>query len=104
MAAPTGRAAKRMSEATGFEAKTLHRLLEAQAVIDDSDKTRFLKNENNLLEADVYIIDEMSMVDVFLFAADDPAGSVAVRTVGNYGDAPHGMLNPGGKVPQRRAV
>ncbi len=69
LAAPTGRAAKRMSETTGFEAKTLHRLLEAQAVIDDSEKTRFIRNENNPLEADVYIIDEMSMVDVFLFAA-----------------------------------
>ena len=69
LAAPTGRAAKRMSEATGFEAKTLHRLLEAQALGDDSEKGRFVRNEANPLEADVFIIDEMSMVDVFLFAA-----------------------------------
>ena len=81
LAAPTGRAAKRMSEATGFEAKTLHRLLEAQAVIDDSEKTRFLKNENNLLEADVYIIDEMSMVDVFLFAAFLKAVPIGARII-----------------------
>ncbi|MCR5849009.1 MAG: ATP-dependent RecD-like DNA helicase [Lachnospiraceae bacterium] len=69
LAAPTGRAAKRMSEATGFEARTLHRLLEAKAVGDDSEKTRFNRNEDNPLEADVYIVDEMSMVDVFLFTA-----------------------------------
>ena len=69
LAAPTGRAAKRMSEATGFEARTLHRLLEAKAVSDQSEGERFVRNEHNPLEADVYIIDEMSMVDVFLFDA-----------------------------------
>ena len=69
LAAPTGRAAKRMSEATGFEARTLHRLLEAKAVGDKSDNTAFVRNEKNPLEADVYIIDEMSMVDLFLFTA-----------------------------------
>ena len=70
-----------MSEATGYEAKTLHRLLEAQAVLDDSEKTRFLRNENNLLEADVYIIDEMSMVDVFLFAAFLKAVPIGSRII-----------------------
>lgn len=61
LAAPTGRAAKRMSEATGREAKTLHRLLE----YGGEDNT-FAKNADNPIEADVVIIDEMSMVDIFL--------------------------------------
>ena len=81
LAAPTGRAAKRMSEATGFEAKTLHRLLEAKAIGDDSEKARFARNEANPLEADVYIIDEMSMVDVFLFAAFLKAVQVGSRVI-----------------------
>ena len=81
LAAPTGRAAKRMSEATEFEAKTLHRLLEAQAVLEDRDRTRFMRNENNLLEADVYIIDEMSMVDVFLFSAFLKAVPIGSRII-----------------------
>ena len=65
LAAPTGRAAKRMSELTGMEAKTLHRLLEYQYSEDDK-KLAFSRNENNPLDADVVIVDEMSMVDVFL--------------------------------------
>ena len=81
LCAPTGRAAKRMSEATGFEAKTLHRLLEAQAVERDKDKTRFARNENNKLEADVYIVDEMSMVDLFLFTGFLKAVPVGSRVI-----------------------
>lgn len=70
LAAPTGRAAKRMTEATGFEAKTIHRLLEINgAFAEDGKKARFEKNEENPLEADVFIIDEMSMVDIHLFYA-----------------------------------
>lgn len=65
LAAPTGRAAKRMSDLTGYEAKTIHRLLEV--VYDVSGKLIFAHNENNPLECDVLIIDEMSMVDVLLF-------------------------------------
>ena len=61
LAAPTGRAAKRMSEATGYEAKTLHRLLEY-----GGEDGMFAKNEENPVEADVLIVDEMSMVDIFL--------------------------------------
>ena len=71
LAAPTGRAAKRMTEATGFEAKTIHRLLELNGAVLDDDKpgtgAQFEKNELNPLEADVIIIDEMSMVDIHLF-------------------------------------
>lgn len=71
LAAPTGRAAKRMTEATGFEAKTIHRLLELNSALsnEDSGKINFERNENNPLEADVVIIDEMSMVDIRLFQA-----------------------------------
>lgn len=70
LAAPTGRAAKRMTEATGFEAKTIHRLLELNgAFAEDGKKARFEKNENSPLETDVLIIDEMSMVDIHLFYA-----------------------------------
>ncbi len=71
LAAPTGRAAKRMTEATGFEARTIHRMLELNGAVSDEDKRRirFEKNEENPLEADVIIIDEMSMVDLPLFQA-----------------------------------
>ena len=61
LAAPTGRAAKRMSEATGHEAKTLHRLLEFAG-----DEGKFLRDEQNPLDCACVIVDEMSMVDVFL--------------------------------------
>ena len=67
LAAPTGRAAKRMTEATGYEAKTIHRLLEVSAVTEESG--RFERNAANPLEADVIIIDEMSMVDLYLMHA-----------------------------------
>lgn len=66
LAAPTGRAAKRMTEATGYEAKTIHRLLELNGGIEDGDTWRFEKNEENPIEADVIILDEMSMVDISL--------------------------------------
>lgn len=66
LAAPTGRAAKRLEEATGMEAKTIHRLLGMTAGDDDANNQHFEKNEENLLEADVFIIDESSMVDIIL--------------------------------------
>ena len=71
LAAPTGRAAKRMTEATGFEAKTIHRLLELNSALSDDDTRRanFERNQENPLEAVVVIIDEMSMVDIQLFLA-----------------------------------
>jgi exodeoxyribonuclease V alpha subunit len=65
LAAPTGRAAKRMSDLTGCEAKTIHRLLEVE--FDAGGRLKFVHNENNPLECDVLIVDEMSMVDVLLF-------------------------------------
>lgn len=66
LAAPTGRAAKRMSEATGQEAQTIHRLLELTGVPDGNVSARFERNETNPIETDVIIIDEMSMVDINL--------------------------------------
>lgn len=70
LAAPTGRAAKRMTEATGYEAKTIHRLLELTGIPEESSaRVHFERNAQNPLEADVIIIDEMSMVDIFLMHA-----------------------------------
>ncbi|MBO4749735.1 MAG: ATP-dependent RecD-like DNA helicase [Lachnospiraceae bacterium] len=71
LAAPTGRAAKRMTETTGFEAKTIHRLLEINSALSDEDgrSIRFERNDENPLEADVVIIDETSMVDIGIFHA-----------------------------------
>lgn len=66
LAAPTGRAAKRMTEATGYEAKTIHRLLELTGGIEEGETSHFEKNEENPIEADVIILDEMSMVDISL--------------------------------------
>ncbi|ANX02401.1 AAA family ATPase [Thermoclostridium stercorarium subsp. leptospartum DSM 9219] len=65
LAAPTGRAAKRMTEATGKEAKTIHRLLEMEFSVDESYR-EFRKNERDPIKADAIIIDEMSMVDILL--------------------------------------
>ncbi len=65
LAAPTGRAAKRMSEATSHEAKTIHRLLEMDFA-EGENSSKFLRDENNTLDADVVIIDEASMIDVQL--------------------------------------
>lgn len=70
LAAPTGRAAKRMTEATGCEAQTIHRLLEVSGGPDEQEmKNGFARNEENPLDADVIIIDEMSMVDLPLMHA-----------------------------------
>lgn len=66
LTAPTGRAAKRMTEATGLEARTIHRLLGVNAGIDGKN-AGFEKNQQNPLETDVVVVDEMSMVDVFVF-------------------------------------
>jgi len=82
LAAPTGRAAKRMTEATGYEAKTIHRLLELNGMADEERKrVSFERNEENPLEADVLIIDEMSMVDIHLFQALLRAVSVGCRLI-----------------------
>ena len=67
LAAPTGRAAQRMTEVTGYEAKTIHRLLEVEW--DESDRPVFRRNARNPLEAQVLILDELSMVDIHLFAS-----------------------------------
>ena len=71
LAAPTGRAAKRMTEATGYEARTIHRMLELSGALSEDNRrnVRFERNEENPLEADVIIIDEMSMVDIHLLQA-----------------------------------
>ncbi len=69
LAAPTGRAAKRMTEATGYEAQTIHRLLEVNGNPEDDTVNGFQRNEENPLEADVIIIDEVSMVDLPLMSA-----------------------------------
>lgn len=70
LAAPTGRAAKRMTEATGYEARTVHRMLELNGAISESGRSvYFERNSDNPLEADVFIIDEMSMIDIQLFNA-----------------------------------
>lgn len=67
LCAPTGKAAKRLSESCSMEAKTLHRLLEVE--VNDSQNQRFAKNEYNPIDADVVIVDEMSMVDIILFGS-----------------------------------
>lgn len=69
LAAPTGRAAKRMTEATGYEASTIHRLLEVDGNPEGDSPTGFQRNEENPLEDDVIIIDEVSMVDLPLMYA-----------------------------------
>ena len=72
LAAPTGRAAKRMTEATGYEAQTIHRMLELTGMPEDDREgqpVHFERNAENPLEADVIIIDEMSMVDIHLMHA-----------------------------------
>ena len=82
LAAPTGRAAKRMTEATGYEAKTIHRMLELAYIPEGSDnRMQFGKNEENPLEADVIIIDEMSMVDLPLMHVLLKAVTVGTRLI-----------------------
>lgn len=81
LAAPTGRAAKRMTETTGYEASTIHRMLELMGGPDQEERGSFLRNEENPLEADVIIIDEMSMVDLPLFCALLKAVLVGTRLI-----------------------
>lgn len=82
LAAPTGRAAKRMTEATGYEARTIHRMLELSGAMPESGKkASFERNEDNPLEADVIIVDEMSMVDIHLFQSLLKAVSPGTRLI-----------------------
>ncbi len=81
LAAPTGRAAKRMTEATGYEARTIHRMLEINGGMEDGSRASFERNGENPLEADVVIIDEMSMVDIYLFQSLLEAVSVGTRLI-----------------------
>ena len=69
LAAPTGRAAKRLSEATSYEARTIHRLLEFEYSTENGERSGFRRNENDLLEENVIIIDEASMIDNSLMAS-----------------------------------
>lgn len=79
LAAPTGRAAKRMSETTGFEARTIHRMLELNGGMEGN--AGFERNEQNPLETDVIIIDEMSMVDITLMHSLLKAIAVGTRLI-----------------------
>ncbi|WP_035293981.1 ATP-dependent RecD-like DNA helicase [Clostridium sp. KNHs214] len=79
MAAPTGRAAKRMEEATGHEAKTIHRLLELG--YGDSDEAFFSKDEDSQLECDVVIVDEASMIDIVLMNSLLKAVGLGTRVI-----------------------
>lgn len=81
LAAPTGRAAKRMTETTGMEAQTIHRLLELNGNPEEGGSMRFERNELNPLEADVIIIDEMSMVDIYLMYSLLKAITVGTRLI-----------------------
>lgn len=83
LGAPTGRAAKRMEETTGHEAKTIHRLLEINHISGNMDDSRvaFERNEHNPLECDVLIIDEMSMVDINILQSLLKAITVGTRVV-----------------------
>lgn len=69
LTAPTGRAAKRMTETTGIEAQTIHRLLEISYVSDNKKHQSFGKDEENPIEADVVIVDESSMIDILLMSS-----------------------------------
>ena len=81
LAAPTGRAAKRMTETTGMEAQTIHRLLELNGNPEEGGSMHFERNELNPLEADVIIIDEMSMVDIYLMYSLLKAVTVGTRLI-----------------------
>ncbi len=101
LAAPTGRAAKRMSELTGREAQTIHRLLEVEW--DRNDRPVFQRNKRNPLSAGAVIIDELSMVDIVLFSSLLDALPIGCRLVmvGDYDQLPpvgagnvlHDMIN-----------
>ncbi len=79
LAAPTGRAAKRMSETTGFEARTIHRMLELNGGVEGT--AGFERNEQNPLETDVIIVDEVSMVDTSLIHALLKAVAAGTRLI-----------------------
>ena len=84
LAAPTGRAAKRMTEATGYEAQTIHRLLELSGMPEDDREGQpihFERNAENPLETDVIIIDEMSMVDIHLIHSLPMAVTAGTRLI-----------------------
>ena len=83
LAAPTGRAAKRMTEATGYEARTIHRMLELSGDPGEGGtvSSRFQRNEENPLEGDIIIIDEMSMVDIHLMQSLLKAVTVGTRLI-----------------------
>lgn len=81
LAAPTGRAAKRMTETTGREARTIHRLLELKVSEASGNRMNFERNEENPLECDMIIIDEMSMVDIYLMQALLKAVTIGTRLV-----------------------
>lgn len=83
LAAPTGRAAKRMTEATGYEARTIHRMLEFMGTPGENsdDSVHFERNDSNPLDADVIVIDEMSMVDIHLMYALLKAVPVGARLI-----------------------
>lgn len=96
LAAPTGRAAKRMSEAAGHEARTIHRMLELSGIQEgDQETVRFSRNRTNPLEADVIIIDEMSMVDIQLMDSllDAVAAGTRLILVGDRDQLP--SVGPG---------
>lgn len=79
LAAPTGRAAKRMSDTTGYEARTIHRMLELNGGVEDG--AGFSRNADNPLETDVIIVDEMSMVDISLMHSLLKAVSPGTRLI-----------------------
>lgn len=81
LCAPTGRAAKRMSESTGYEAKTIHRLLQVEFIADDSERSSFVKDEDEPIESDVIIVDEASMIDVTLMSSLLKAMSSTTRLI-----------------------
>ena len=81
LAAPTGRAAKRMTETTGYEAKTIHRLLEMNGSPEENEHAQFMRDEDNPLDADVVIVDEMSMVDITLMYALLKAVTIGTRLI-----------------------
>ncbi len=94
LCAPTGRAAKRMTEATGYEAKTIHRLLEVGSGIGGGME-EFGRNEDSPLDFDAIIVDEMSMVDVFLFQSLLKAVKEGTRLVLVGDDYQLPSVNPG---------
>ncbi len=81
LAAPTGRAANRMSEATSHEAKTIHRLLETGFSPDAEDEHVFIRDEKNLLDEDVFIVDEVSMIDTLLMSSFIKAVKPGARVI-----------------------